>query len=53
MQRPTTDKTKSCLKQMCTPMKDMAAGAGHIDRSVLLGSSAISARRTEELEDLY
>ena len=44
---------KSCLKQMCTPMKDMAAGAGHIDRSVLLGSSAISARRTEELEDLY
>ena len=44
---------KSCLKQMCTPMKDMAAGAGHIDWSVLLGSSAISARCTEELEDLY
>ena len=44
---------KSCLKQMCTPMKDMAAGAGHPDRTGRRGSSAISARLTTELEDLY
>ena len=44
---------RNYLKQLHKTMKDMAAGAGHSQQTILLGRSAVSARHTKEFQDLY
>ncbi len=44
---------RNYLKQLPKTMKDMVAGAGHSQQTILLGRSAVSARHTKEFQDLY